>query len=148
VEKGLGPEPLTMKAGELAAGLSKTKRAIKTALLDQKLVAGIGNIYADESLFEAGIHPKIRADKLSREQVVKLNRAIKVVLRRALRHRGSTLRDYRDANGEPGEFQKVHRVYDREGEACLVCGSKIVRVVMGGRSTHFCPKCQGRGKKK
>jgi formamidopyrimidine-DNA glycosylase len=147
-EIGLGPEPLTMRARELAERLSKTKRAIKTALLDQSLIAGIGNIYADEALFTAGIHPRIRADKLTAEQVTALSRAIKTVLRRALRHRGSTLRDYRDANGEAGGFQKLHRVYDRAGEPCMVCGTPIKRIVMGGRSSHFCPKCQGRAKKR
>jgi formamidopyrimidine-DNA glycosylase len=147
-EEGLGPEPLTVRPGELAERLSKTKRAIKTALLDQSLIAGIGNIYADEALFTSGIHPKIRADKLNASQVAALTRAIKLVLRRALRHRGSTLRDYRDANGESGDFQKLHQVYDRKGKPCVVCGTAIARIVLGGRSSHFCPSCQARAKKR
>lgn len=141
-DAGLGPEPLEMRISQLARALAGTRRAIKTALLDQKLIAGLGNIYADESLFSAGIHPQIPANKLLRPQIVRLNRSIKQVLRRALRHRGSTLRDYRDANGEPGNFQKIHRVYDRESQPCLVCGAPIKRIVLGGRSTHFCSKCQ------
>lgn len=138
----MGPEPLELKAGELARRLGGTTRAIKNALLDQRLIAGLGNIYVDESLFAAGTHPLTPADQLSRDQVVQLGRAIKTVLRRAIRHRGSTLRDYVDAEGQAGGFQKVHRVYGREGQPCVACQSPIQRIVLGGRSTHFCPKCQ------
>jgi formamidopyrimidine-DNA glycosylase len=143
----MGPEPLTVTPPQLAERLSRTTRAIKNALLDQTLIAGLGNIYVDESLFTSGIHPLIRADKLSKEQIARLNRAIKATLRKAINHRGSTLRDYRDADGTPGGFQKLHRVYGREGDACRICKTAIVRIVLGGRSTHFCPKCQSRGKK-
>jgi len=143
-DENLGPEPLTLKPAQLARGLAKTSRAIKTALLDQKLIAGIGNIYADEALFAAGIDPRVPANKLGGEQIAKLNRGIKRVLRRAINHRGSTLRDYRDADGEPGNYQKLHLVYGREGEACAVCGEPIQRIVLGGRSTHFCGRCQKR----
>jgi formamidopyrimidine-DNA glycosylase len=143
-DAGLGPEPLALKARDLAPRLAKTRRAIKTALLDQRLIAGIGNIYADEALFESRINPRIPANRLSSEQIARLSRAIKKVLTRAIKHRGSTLRDYRDANGNPGNFQTVHRVYDREGKACPRCGTPIRRIVLGGRSTHFCPKCQAR----
>lgn len=122
--------------------LSRTSRAIKAALLDQSVIAGLGNIYVDESLFAAGIHPLIPAAALGPEQVRALNRAIKATLRRALRHRGSTLRDYRDADGGSGSFQKLHRVYDREGEPCRRCRGLISRIVLGGRSTHFCAVCQ------
>jgi formamidopyrimidine-DNA glycosylase len=139
---GLGPEPLTLKPATLGRRLAKTKRPIKNALLDQKLLAGLGNIYADEALHWARIHPLTLASYLTPAQIARLNRGIKIVLRRALRHRGSTLRDYRDANGIPGNFQKLHRVYDRGGEACLNCKTEIVRIVLGGRSTCFCPKCQ------
>lgn len=138
----LGPEPLAVRPEALRARLSKTKRAIKNALLDQTLIAGLGNIYVDESLFEARIHPLAPAKELSDEQVRRLSRAIKLTLRRALRHRGSTLRDYVDANGESGAFQKLHRVYGRTNEKCQICKSPIERIVLGGRSTHFCAKCQ------
>jgi formamidopyrimidine-DNA glycosylase len=141
---GMGPEPLTLRASQLAVRLAKTTRAIKNALMDQRVVAGLGNIYVDESLFAAGIHPLAPANELSAEQVARLNRAIKTTLRRALRHRGSSLRDYVDADGAAGGFQKLHRVYDRAGETCRACKTPIDRIVLGGRSTHFCPKCQPR----
>ena len=141
-EGKIGPEPLLLRSKELAARLIKTRRAIKTALLDQSLIAGLGNIYVDESLFAAGLHPAIAANQLTNDDVARLTRSIKTTLRRALRHRGSTLRDYRDANDESGAFQRLHRVYDRAAAPCWKCRGKIVRVVMGGRSTHFCPVCQ------
>jgi formamidopyrimidine-DNA glycosylase len=141
-DKKMGPEPLTLRPSQLASRLAKTTRAIKNALMDQRVVAGLGNIYVDESLFAAGIHPLTPANALSTEQVARLNRAIKTTLRRALRHRGSTLRDYMDADGEAGGFQHLHKVYDRAGERCRTCKTPIDRIVLGGRSTHFCPKCQ------
>jgi formamidopyrimidine-DNA glycosylase len=141
-DAGLGPEPLKITAKQLALRLSKTRRAIKTSLLNQKMLAGLGNIYADESLFTAGIDPRISADKLSTTQIARLNRSIKSVLNQAIRHKGSTLRDYRDADGRPGDFQKIHRVYHRQGKPCPVCRTPIMRIVLGGRATHFCPKCQ------
>ena len=138
----IGPEPLSTRPQQLAKRLARTTRAIKNALLDQTVLAGLGNIYVDESLFAAGIHPLTPASTLAPAQIARLNRAIKSTLRRALRHRGSTLRDYRDADGLPGDFQSRHRVYDREGKPCPNCGTVIHRIVLGGRSTHFCPKCQ------
>lgn len=143
-DENIGPEPLALRTPQLAKMLSKTKRAIKSALLDQRLIAGLGNIYADEALHAAGIHPKKRADKLNREQVRRLNVAIKSTLRRAIRHKGSTLRDYVDADGAAGNFHNLHRVYAREGEDCLRCKTPIKRIVLGGRSTCFCPQCQPR----
>ena len=109
----LGPEPLTLSPAALARQLSRTTRAIKTALLDQRVVAGLGNIYVDESLHRAGIHPLTPARDVPPADVLRLNRAIKQTLRRALRHRGSTLRDYADAHGVGGGFQLLHAVYDR-----------------------------------
>lgn len=147
-DESMGPEPLSLAPRELFERLSRTNRSIKSALLDQKMVAGIGNIYADEALFDAQIHPLTIATKISAEQSRRLNTAIKRVLKRAIEHRGSTLRDYVDANGEPGDFQKVHRVYDREGEPCLRCGAAIVRIIVAQRSTCFCPRCQPRSKQK
>jgi formamidopyrimidine-DNA glycosylase len=141
-DSGLGPEPLQITPKQLASRLSQTHRIIKTALMDQKLIAGLGNIYADEALFAAGIHPTTNADRLSKMQLSRLNKAIKQVLGRALRNRGSTLRDYRDANGKKGDFQKLHRVYNRDGQPCVECENPIVRLVLGGRSAHFCPVCQ------
>ncbi len=141
-DKDLGPEPLTIRPAQLVARLAKTRRAIKTALLDQRLIAGIGNIYADESLFHSRIHPTIPANRLTEEQVLRLNRAIKLILRRAINHRGSSLRDYVDADGEEGGFQLLHRVYGREGQPCVRCKTPIKRIVLGSRSAHFCPSCQ------
>lgn len=140
----LGPEPLTLPARRLGRLLAHTRRPIKSALLDQTLIAGLGNIYVDEALFLARIHPLRLACSLGVVEVATLSRAIKTTLRRAIRHRGSTLRDYRDANGESGSFQKLHRVYDREGEKCRRCRTAIERIVLTGRSTHFCPACQKR----
>jgi formamidopyrimidine-DNA glycosylase len=140
----LGPEPMELNPSRLIRLLARTTRAIKSALLDQRLVAGLGNIYVDEALFRARIHPLTRSSALSAEQVRWLNRAIKTTLRRAIRHRGSTLRDYVDANGAAGGFQLLHHVYDRADEPCRSCGTRIARIVLGGRSTHFCPNCQPR----
>ncbi len=106
------------------------------------MLAGLGNIYVDESLFAAGIHPLVAANLLTAEQVGRLNRAIKTILRRAIRNRGSTLRDYVDADGVGGSFQNLHRIYDRAGQPCRRCKTPIERIVLGGRSTHFCPRCQ------
>lgn len=138
----MGPEPLTLGPKQLLGRLHRTRRAIKNALLDQHVVAGLGNIYVDESLFQARIHPLTPANTLTREQADRLNRAIKLTLRRALKHRGSTLRDYVDAEGGAGAFQNLHLVYDREGLPCTTCKSPIQRIVLGGRSTCFCLNCQ------
>lgn len=138
----MGPDSLQITPAQLLKRLSASRRPVKNALMDQRVLAGLGNIYVDESLFAAGIHPATRTDSLDREQVALLCRSIRKVLRRAIRHRGSTLRDYRDADGAAGGFQKLHRVYGREGEACRTCRSPVERIVMAGRSTHFCPACQ------
>jgi formamidopyrimidine-DNA glycosylase len=143
-ERGLGPEPLTLKPGGLAKQLRRTRRAIKAALLDQMVIAGIGNIYADEALYLAGVHPLTPANELSGEQVGRLNRAIKLTLRRAIKARGSTLRDFVDADNEPGGYRSKHQVYDRAGEKCRRCTAVIERIVLTGRSTCFCPRCQAR----
>jgi formamidopyrimidine-DNA glycosylase len=143
-ERGLGPEPLTLKPGRLAKQLARTRRAIKAALLDQATIAGIGNIYADEALYLARIHPLTPANELSLEEIGRLNRAIKLTLRRAIRARGSTLRDFVDADNEPGGYRSKHQVYDRAGEKCRRCKATIERIVLTGRSTCFCPRCQPR----
>ncbi len=138
----IGPEPLTLRPKQLADRLARTTRAIINALLDQRLIAGLGNIYVDEALHQAGIHPLAPANRLTLTQITTLNRAIKTTLRRAIHHRGSTLRDYVDADGTKGGFQNLHKVYAREGTPCQTCRTPIERIVIGGRSTHFCPACQ------
>lgn len=141
-EVNLGPEPLKLRTPHLARLLARTRRPIKSALLDQTLIAGLGNIYADEALFLARIHPLAVASELAPKDISGLNRSIKQVLRRAILHRGSTLRDYVDASGQPGNFRRLHQVYAREGQPCNRCQTPLKRIVLSGRSTHFCPKCQ------
>ena len=138
----LGPEPFAVSAGEFHARLARRNAPVKSVLLDQRVVRGIGNIYADEALFRARIHPRTRARRLRRERAERLHAAVVEVLLEAIRHRGSSVSDYRDAEGRQGEFQSFHRVYGREGERCIVCGSPIKRIVLGGRGTHYCPRCQ------
>jgi formamidopyrimidine-DNA glycosylase len=141
-EKEMGPEPLTIRARQFGDRLARTHRAIKAVLLDQRVIAGIGNIYADESLHAARIHPLTYADELTSQQIARLTQAIKRVLNRAIRHKGSTLRDYVDAEGRSGAFQHLHRVYNRAGQPCKTCKTPITRIVLAQRSTCFCPKCQ------
>jgi formamidopyrimidine-DNA glycosylase len=141
-DAGLGPEPLTISQATFAAQLARRHRPIKSALLDQQVIAGLGNIYVDESLFRAGIHPLRRADTLPPAELRKLRSAITRVLRQAIDHGGSTVRDYADAAGASGRFQNLHQVYGRAGQPCLECGAAIQRIVLGGRSTCFCPRCQ------
>lgn len=140
--RNVGPEPLTLSAARLGKILGRTRRAIKTALLDQTLLAGVGNIYADEALHGAGIDPRRPANALASAEIGRLSAAIKRVLRKAISAGGSSIRDYVDGNGNRGAFQDSHRVYDREGKPCRRCRSKITRIVIGGRSTHFCADCQ------
>ncbi|MEL7237967.1 MAG: bifunctional DNA-formamidopyrimidine glycosylase/DNA-(apurinic or apyrimidinic site) lyase [Planctomycetota bacterium] len=141
-EGDLGPEPLDLRARQLADRLLRTRRPVKSALLDQKFIAGLGNIYVDEALHTAGIHPLVACASIDRASAGRLSRSIKTTLRKALRHGGSTLRDYVDANGERGSFQQQHRVYGREGQCCKKCRGTIKRIVLNQRSTHFCPRCQ------
>ena len=137
-----GVEPLEVSEERFIALFRGRKTPIKSALLNQKLLRGVGNIYADESLFRAGIRPRRRAASITREQLGKLHRAVREVLREAITLGGSSISDYVDADGEEGFFQLQHRVYGREGEPCLVCGTAIRRVVLAGRSSHYCAKCQ------
>ncbi|HEY9730950.1 MAG TPA: bifunctional DNA-formamidopyrimidine glycosylase/DNA-(apurinic or apyrimidinic site) lyase [Drouetiella sp.] len=139
----LGVEPLDEMSGELLESLfDGKKQPIKTALLDQRLIAGIGNIYADESLYQAGINPLRPAGAVKRVELDRLAREIQKVLKRAIKHRGSTLSDYRDSEGVNGNYQNKAGVYGREGLACRTCKSEIERVKIAGRSSHFCLKCQ------
>lgn len=139
---GPGKEPLTINGEEFAALFHGRKLAIKAALLNQTLLAGVGNIYADESLFRAGIRPRRRAGKLTRLELEKLRKALKQVLEHAIRLGGSSVSDYVDAEGMKGFFQLEHNVYQRTGEPCRNCGSEIKRIVVAGRSTHYCARCQ------
>lgn len=140
----LGIEPLSpaFTAGRLAALLRGRGGRIKSLLLNQSLVAGLGNIYADEVLFRAGIHPLREASSLSPAELARLHRAIRETIREAIRYRGTTIADYVDGEGQPGGFAFLLRVYGREGQACTSCGEEIQRLIIGGRSSHFCPRCQ------
>lgn len=144
--KGLGPEPLgeAFNAKTLTAAFKDKRTSVKAALLDQRVVAGLGNIYVSEALFRAHIHPERLALSLKPREIKALVEAVKAVLMAAIQAGGSTLRDYRDANGELGYFQHSFQVYDREGEPCPgpTCAGLIQRIVQNGRSTFFCPSCQ------
>lgn len=137
----VGPEPLEITLAEFRRILAR-RRQLKPLLMDQTVIAGLGNIYCDESLHAARLHPKRPGDSLSREESARLWRAVRRVLRRAIRFNGSTFMDYRDADGAEGRFQEMLRVYQRGGEACPSCGTTIVRFVLGGRSTFVCEACQ------
>jgi formamidopyrimidine-DNA glycosylase len=137
----LGPEPLDLDAGELRKRLAGRTAPIKLLLLDQRIVAGLGNIYVCEALYRAGIHPRRAGGSVSLERLKRLVPAIHDVLAEAIAAGGSTLRDFASPNGELGYFSKSFAVYGREGEPCL-CGGTVKRIVQGGRSTFYCPKCQ------
>ena len=137
-----GIEPLDADLEHFTTLFRGRKTPIKSALLNQKLLRGVGNIYADESLFRAGIRPRRRASAITREQLAKLFTSVQEVLREAIALGGSSISDYVNADGDEGFFQLQHRVYGREGEPCLVCKTPIKRIVIAGRSSHYCPKCQ------
>jgi formamidopyrimidine-DNA glycosylase len=139
---GTGREPLTISLSDFIGLFRGRRLTIKSALLNQKLLHGVGNIYADESLFRAGIRPKRMAGRLRRVELERLHASIQSVLREAIALGGSSVSDYVDADGGRGFFQLEHKVYMRTGQPCLVCGSPIRRIVLGGRSTHYCPVCQ------
>ncbi|MBE0413765.1 bifunctional DNA-formamidopyrimidine glycosylase/DNA-(apurinic or apyrimidinic site) lyase [Yoonia sp.] len=144
--RDLGPEPLgnSFHAPYLIARLKGRKTPIKSALLDQRVVAGLGNIYVCEVLFRAGIHPARKSDRISADRIAGLVPLVRDVLGEAIAAGGSSLRDYRQADGELGYFQHVFQVYGRDGAACLTprCEKKIQRIVQAGRSSFFCPQCQ------
>jgi formamidopyrimidine-DNA glycosylase len=144
VNPALGPEPLSeqFEAAAFAALLKRRAAPIKSVLLDQTVLAGIGNIYADEALFAARIDPRKAANKVTRPKAVRLHAAIIDVLQEALGDRGSSFRDYVDGRGNEGMHQLKVKVYRRTDDPCYACGAPVRRVVVGGRSTHFCPKCQ------
>ena len=140
--EAVGSEPLEVEVEKFVALFGGRKTPIKSALLNQNLLRGVGNIYADESLFRAGIRPRRRAATLTRERLRKLYLSVQEVLKEAIALGGSSISDYVDADGEEGFFQLQHRVYGREGEPCLVCQKPVKRIVIAGRSSHYCPKCQ------
>ncbi len=141
---GLGPEPLepALTPERLGALLHGRHRQLKPLLLDQRTLAGMGNIYVDEALWRAQLHPLLYSDSLTEEQVRRLHASIRHVLEEAIAHGGTTLRDYRGPGNEPGEHQYALAVYGRAGEACPRCGGAIQRIVVGQRGTHVCPLCQ------
>jgi formamidopyrimidine-DNA glycosylase len=140
----LGPEPLEISLDAFTAELKRHKTRVKSLLLNQRFLRGVGNIYADEALFRAGIHPQAIAGRLRGDRPRKLYESLRTVLREAIEAGGSSISDYVDAQGRKGFFQFSHRVYQRTGEPCVSCGTAIRRVLVTQRSSHFCPKCQRR----
>jgi len=137
-----GADPLLVSVEEFASRIRSRNAHIKALLLDQSVLRGVGNIYADESLWRARIHPARRGAQLNNKQTHLLRRVLQDVLRKAILARGSSISDFLDADGQPGEYQQHHRAYGREGKRCYRCGTGIRRVIVAGRSSHFCPKCQ------
>ena len=146
VSKKLGPEPTEQDfdLGRFKLALKKSKKPIKSHLLDQTLVAGLGNIYVDEVLWRAKVHPARISQSLSSQEARKVHDETIKVLGQAVEKGGSTIRTYTNAFGEDGTMQEFHQVYDKAGQACSRCGSMIEKIQLGGRGTHFCPKCQRR----
>ncbi len=143
IEKKFGPEALKADLQTFRERLKKHhKMKIKPLLMNQKFIAGIGNIYSDEILFASRIHPELRAGKLSDEEIKELHQNMKKILQEAIKHQGSSVEYYLDVCGQKGDYVKYHKVYQREGKKCLRCGTKIKRIKVGGRSAHYCPKCQ------
>jgi formamidopyrimidine-DNA glycosylase len=140
--EGLGPDALEISAEEFVSRLGDRKSKLKALLLDQSFLRGIGNIYADESLFRARLHPLATAARLSEQRARRLHSAIGEVLSEAVAKGGSSVSDYVDADGREGSFQLLHRIYQRTGEPCLTCGAPIRRILVAQRSTHYCPRCQ------
>jgi formamidopyrimidine-DNA glycosylase len=139
---GFGADPLEVSKEEFANRICGRRARIKALLLDQSVLRGVGNIYADESLWRAKIHPGQLGAKLSRKQAEKLRRVLQDILQKAIVMRGSSISDFLDAEGEPGEYQRHHRAYGREGKNCYRCKTRIRRAIVAGRSSYFCPRCQ------
>ena len=146
ISKKLGPEPTDQDfdLGRFKLALKKSKKPIKSHLLDQTLVAGLGNIYVDEVLWRAKVHPSRHSNSLTAKEARKVHDETIKVLGQAVEKGGSTIRSYTNAFGEDGTMQEFHQVYDKAGQACSRCGSIIEKIQLGGRGTHFCPKCQRR----
>jgi len=141
---GLGPDPFELSAAAFAQRLRAKQTRLKVTLLNQQFLRGLGNIYVDEALHRAGLHPLARASRLTAGRAEALHTAIVELLTHAIAERGSSISDYVDGSGARGNFQNFHRVYGREGQPCLHCGEPIVRLVVAQRGTHYCPACQTR----
>src|SRR5260370_2961158 len=139
---GFGADPLEVSKEEFANRICGRRARIKALLLDQGVLRGVGNIYADESLWRARVHPARLGTKLNRKQAETLRRVLQDILRKAIVLRGSSISDFLDADGQPGEYQRHHRAYGREGKNCYRCKSLIRRAIVAGRSSYFCPRCQ------
>lgn len=139
---GVGPDPLTLPFDAFYERLHQRSGAIKPLLLNQSFLGGMGNIYTDEALFAARIHPLTKASQLSKKRAASLHQAIQELLNLAIEHRGSSISDYVDAAGERGGFQNLHQVYGKENQPCPRCGGAIRRIVIAQRGTHLCPRCQ------
>jgi len=139
---GFGADPLEVSKEEFADRICGRRTRIKALLLDQGVLRGVGNIYADESLWRAKIHPARLGARLSRKEAEALRRMLQDILQKAIVLRGSSVSDFRDAEGQPGEYQRHHRAYGREGKNCYRCKTPIRRAIVAGRSSYFCPKCQ------
>lgn len=139
-----GPDPLEMTAEEFVAHAGKRRARVKALLLDQKFLRGMGNIYADEALFAAGVHPCAVAASVSKQRLERLHGAIVAVLKAAIAAGGSSISDYVNARGERGGYQEQHQVYGKHGEACPRCGRVLARILVVQRGTTFCPRCQKR----
>ena len=146
-KKKIGPEPTAdcFLLPDFMESLAKSQQMIKPALLSQRLVAGLGNIYVDECLYQAGIHPARRAKDLRNNQIIQLHQAIIETIQSAVEAGGSSVRSYRNALGEAGHYQDQLKVYQRQGQACLRCGHEIQKIKLAQRGTHFCPHCQRLG---
>jgi len=140
--QGLGPEPFDLSLGKFKDMLFSKKTKIKPLLMDQTFISGIGNLYAAESLFRAKIYPERPASSLSDKEKEILFKEIKDTLSEAIHYKGSSVDQYVQLSGSPGDYVKYHKVYDREAKPCLVCKTPIKRISLGGRGTYFCPKCQ------
>ena len=142
----LGPDPLEISFEEFFQRLHGRQARVKSLLLDQRFLRGLGNIYADESLFQAGIHPAAWGSQIRQIRALRLFRAIRETLLRAIQAGGSSVSNYVDGRGRSGSFQRLHQVYRREGQSCSRCGSRIRRIQIASRSSHFCPRCQRGGR--
>ena len=140
--EGFGADPLEVSVEEFATRMRSRHSRIKALLLDQTVLRGVGNIYADESLWRAKIHPATLGASINKQQAAVLHRALQDILKKAIVMRGSSIANFVDGEGKPGEYQQHHRAYGREGEKCYRCGTVIRRAIVAGRSSYFCPKCQ------